>query len=486
MMTRSWGPCLVFLTALAACSDDEPATPNAACEITERVRIAAPPADWSADATADYDLHVFGDLVLYTFDDHHDPERLYHRLDRCTGESAPFPSLTPGLQSPYVVDTAAGRVLYASKDDAYYIVDRLDVPGDDTPQKLADLPAPGWLDFNVCNQIAHVPYACYWREQGLYTHSGDPRAPALPVAPGALVSVPYKDAILYVDASAGLRTADPLTGASNLLMGGAQFLDIIDPGPRLAGTDTIDPAASPADAHVLWQPIGESTLYLRRVGDGIDIPLAVDPALAGKQYRWSIGGDILLFTDSDLGIVLAAVRTDTGATLAIPEHVDFEAVDSDLAISLTIKTHDSLVRVIWDPLTNSVHPWYRGSDPFVTLGSYDGESVDYYVRESEHPLTEGLWRVDLASGEQRQIASNVGWLQQRVTPGTTVVPSEIYPSEALASRAQRYTLEYLDLATGQSTPIADLTADVEVVPDEGIVYLDADGEQPGIWAAPLP
>ena len=118
------------LAMLAACGDDIAADPTGtACTITERVRLAAPPEGWAHQAGDDYMLYRFPDFVLYSFDDRDDPARLFWRLDPCTGETTPFPSLAPGLGNVFLVDTAVGRVLYASDEVRdYYVVDRVDEP----------------------------------------------------------------------------------------------------------------------------------------------------------------------------------------------------------------------------------------------------------------------------------------------------------------------------------------------------------------------
>lgn len=481
---------LPLLTILTACSDEVVIDSNAACEIREQVRIAAAPEGWAPDVFAEYELHVLGDLVLFTFDDRDDPERAYWRLDRCTGAAVPFPSLTPGLANPYVVNTPAGRVLYANKGYAYYLVDRLDVAGDDPPRKLADLPEANFIDFNVCNVLADLPYACYSREGDIYTHTGDPANPALRVTYDAVSSFAYPGGVLHADRDGNLRLADPFTGASELLLADAQFLEIVDVGPYVSPINEtgpiVDPAASPADARVIWQPIDEPTLYLRRVGDGVDIPLAVDPALtAAPVYIWPPNGNVVLFRDEDYRRVVAAVRADTGAALAVPEHTDVDLA-LDNALSLTTAGPANPYHVIWEPLTGALHTWYRGSHPHPDIWAYNGSSVDYFLRETEDPLTGSLWRIDLASGESRQLLPLVSPWRQPVTERIYMDRFETEPEQTLMPRGQRYDVQYLDIETGELTPIVEAAADAEGVREEGVIYLDVNGPDPGVWVAPLP
>lgn len=47
-------------------------------------------------------------------------------------------------------------------------------------------------------------------------------------------------------------------------------------------------------------------------------------------------------------------------------------------------------------------------------------------------------------------------------------------------------LEIVDIGTGQSTLIVDRVSGVLGFPDEGLVFIDAFGSEPGLWAYPLP
>jgi hypothetical protein len=42
------------------------------------------------------------------------------------------------------------------------------------------------------------------------------------------------------------------------------------------------------------------------------------------------------------------------------------------------------------------------------------------------------------------------------------------------------------LASGQYTPVVDAASAVDPRPGEGVIYLDAPGSAPGVWATPLP
>lgn len=448
--------------------------PNGACTISERVRLVAPPEGWSVEQYGDYDFYVLEDFILYSFDEREDPERLFHRLDRCTGESTPFPSFTPGMQNPFIDNTPAGRVMYAHRGQEYYVVDRLDEPGDDEPQKIAGLPRPGFLDLNLYND-GSLPYAFFWRDYAVYTHAGDPKAPALRVAEDVTTSVPYPDEILVLDPSTGdVRIVDPFTGASELALTGAQHSHIIDPGE------------SADEARVLWQPLGVEELRIRRIGDGTDVLLTIDPALvdASKVGWWPGSGHVVLFSDSEFTQIVAAVDSETGATIDVPAHVAF---DADLLpwLDLTLADGDEVVGAAWNPNTGALHEWYRGPGPAPSLQVADATHADYYVAEQPeqlHPVG-SLWRVEFATGERRVIVPRISPWRRPVTGDTELVEFDVGPENA---GPRLRDLEYIDVEAGLVTPIAEAVADVAAVPDEGVIWLDAHGAAPGLWVAPLP
>ena len=217
-MMRAVARICPLLLLFTACGEDVAGVPEStgACTITERVRLVAPPVGWSLQQYGAYNFHVLDDFVLYTFDERDDPKGKFHRLDRCTGESTPFPSLALDMGTPFVLDTPAGQVMYAKKGDDYYVVDRLDEPGDDEPRKIAGLPRPGFLDLNVFG-FEGRPYAFFWRDHDAYTHAGDPAAPALRVTEGLKdvdAIVPYAGGILVVEQTGDVRVVDPFTAIS--------------------------------------------------------------------------------------------------------------------------------------------------------------------------------------------------------------------------------------------------------------------------------
>lgn len=485
-MFQRTGIVSLAIVGLAACGDDpENTEPEGACAITEHVRLLAPPEGWDFEAGGRFHFQVLGDAILYAFtdgDSRDDPDRLYWWLDRCTGETRPFPSLTPDLQSPYIIDTPAGRVLYArDARGAYYLVDRLDVDGDDPPRKIAGLPGAGFLDLNWFGRDGR-PYAYFQRSDGLYTHAGDPDAPALRVAEDGS-GIPYDDAILAIQPN-GVRLVDPFTGEGEVLLAGAQAVELIDVG------------ATPAETRVLWQPVGDPAVRVRRLDGSDDVLL--DPSRSIDDFYGAIwSGDVLTFVEPEAQTIAAAFRADTGAPLELPDHLGFELVVpflfdpsdfvyNDIAFSLVLPDPDDHVEALWLPQTGELHEWYRGPAPAPGVWGFDphGLSVDYYFAEDGDPPVGSLWRVDLTTGDRRRIAARVNdsmdWLDER----TLFIPFHTGPTVGLASEPRTYDLKLLDIDTGLYTGLADDASTYRRL-EGGLLYFDPRGPEPGLWARPL-
>lgn len=468
---------LVALTGIAACGDDPaPTDPEGACAITGPVRLLVPPKGWDFDTGSRFGFSVLDDFILFTFDLDDAPDRRYSRFDRCTGEITPMPSLTPGLVARYTINTPDGRVLYAKKNSTYYIVDRLDVPGDDPPRKIAGLPGAGFLDLDFYARDGR-PYAFFWRGDGIYTHNGDPDAPALRVSHGPAKAIPYDDAVLIAEDTGDLRLVDPFTGDGEVLRTDAQINGFIEVG------------ATPAEARVLWQSKGGSAHYVTRLDGGDDVALEIDPALTTiEPYWWSTGGEVVAFADPEGQTLLAAARTDTGASIEIPEHIGVEYVLYDGPLGLILPDPDEHVQALWEPLTGELHVWYRGPEPAPSIYAFNGDSIDYYQREDLDPPVGSLWRLDLTTGDRRQIAPRVNHNMVQLDDRTLFIPFHTGPTEGpiIGPRdPQTYDLKLFDIETGLYTNLANDASSYRRL-DDSLLYFDPRGYEPGLWARPLP
>lgn len=465
-----------LLVPLAGCREDPAAEqPEGACPITARVKLAAPPEGWMAAEHGIYTYYRFDEIVLFSFDEEEDPERAFWRLDRCTGAVTPFPALQPGMFRLSVRDTPAGRVLYARSRSGDFLLDRLDVPGDDGPIALAGLPPPDSLIHTLWDRPG-ISYAFFIYSDEVYTHAGDPNEPVKRVAQGIEWVVPLLEELLVLDDGGALRLVDPYTGESETV---------------LVGVEQAFPAVHRIDSDetsLLWRPAGDPRIYVRRLGTDEDVPLDVEPSTTIDHLaRWDRDGSFLYFEGGTGNDALTdVVRIDTGVAVVVPEHVDNERI-VDGVTSLVLSESPEVVAALWEPQTGALREWYRGPGPVPRPQSYDGASLFYYVEEpGSNPPIGSLWRVEPGTGDRRVVLGryepSAEWLDAR----TVMLRFGVGPSLGAVWADQLFDLKLADLQTGIYTPIAENVSEASVVPGEGVLYLDAHGSEPGLWAVPLP
>ncbi|WAS97972.1 hypothetical protein [Nannocystis punicea] len=484
----------VLLLAVPACGPESPAPEpvgEAACPILAPTRLVAAPAGLEPAADARYDLHGFGDDLLFTFDRADDPDREYWHLNRCTGDLEPYPSLAPGLRDPYVINTAAGRVLYATDDDGRpFVLDRLDVPGADEARPVLGLPDSAFPQ-PVLPSSRHAPFYVTHRAQdaehpvviaaglggetsSLYVHDGDPEAPALKLSDTLIYQRRLDDSHILVHEDSGeLHRVDLTTAERELLFDGARHVAFV------------------SDRSLVWQAIGDDVaepVYLHDLDTGEDLQIAVndfaalswnrgglDDHDAGRWYA-SPGGVAAMLGPG--GPFVVALRLDTREFVDIPPHRRVRGGFAD-HYRLTVGDGDENIEALWDPLTGSVREWYRGPVERTPVPyTLDGDRLDYFVRQVGDWNTGSLWRRDLATGEATELLTDIGSYP-------LPLDETLYLTRRLHSDLF-VDLRLVDSATGSVTPIADRIADLRVFPDEGIVYLDVHGPDPGLWAYPLP
>jgi len=446
---------------------------------------------------------VFGDHVLFTFDALDDPERVYWRLDRCTGELAEFTSLRPGLHNPYAIVTADGMVLYAN--DALgtdYIVDRLDVPGDDQARPVPGLPAQ--LGGLSAPTVSPYPFAVFPEphrsDRGAfaagiggttwtyYTHAGDPAAAALALG-DTIVSLtmidPAGQRFYLHDDDGQVHRVDPLTGDREPLLTGVRHIT------RVGELDKL-----------IWQEIGDDiaeTIYLRDFATGVDTPIAVndfaqrswyrDPDLGLGRIDLDAAATVAVLPGPDR-VLVAAARTDTGAALEIPAHHTYLGRFDD-RFHLRLADEPERVEALWDPLTGEVREWYRGPNIDATLRSFVGDVVEYFAPEPGHGDVGTIWRVDLGTGAREPIVTRASRQLRELDAGRWFLAfaERQLPGPPLSGGsyvgAFAHDLKLLDASDGRYTVIAEGVPAFTLLPDDGLVYLDVHGEEPGVWVYPL-
>lgn len=499
---------VALCSLVAACGEPVSDVPEAlagACPVREPARLVAAPPGFVADLDTWYGLHVLGDHVLFTFDALDDPERVYWRLDRCTGDLAEFTSLAPGLHNPHAIPTEGGLVLYAN--DALgtdYIVDRLDVPGDDEARPVAGLPAQlgGWSSPNVSPYPFAVFPEPHRSDRGAfaagiggttwtyYTHAGDAQAPALALG-HTIVNLTPVDAAgrrFYLhDDDGQVHRIDPRTGDREPVLTGVRHLTRVGELDRL-----------------IWQELGDDiaeTIYLRDLATGEDTPIAVNDFAQRSWYRDPDQldlGRLHLNTPATVAVLpgpertlVAAARTDTGAALEIPAHHTYLG-GFDHRFNLLLADDPERVEALWDPLTGEVREWYRGPAIDATLRSFVGDLVEYYAPDPGNGEAGTIWRVDLATGAREQLVTRASRYLRELGGGRWFLdfierrlPGPPLSGSSYISAFAR-DLKLLDAGDGRYTVIAEDVPAFSFLPDDdGLVYLDVHGDQPGVWVHPL-
>ncbi|MBZ5710999.1 hypothetical protein [Nannocystis pusilla] len=492
-----------MLLITTACGPDAPAEPDgeAACPITAPTRLVAAPADFEPAEDVWYGFHGFGEDILYTFDRHDDPDREYWRLNRCTGDVEPYAPLAPGLHNPYPLETPNGRVLYGNDAEGRpFVLDRFDVAGDDEPRPVLGLPDGAAFVtlprlgmrynkfFDLGTSQAELIYDAAGlgaRTFGLYVHHGEPDVPAVRLSETILAHFEVDATQLLIHEDSGeVHRVDAMTGERELLLTGVRY------------------AAYGYDGRTLvWQAIGDDIaepVYLRELETGSDVQIAVNDFAArswnrGPEFetgRWYYTDDhaVAAMIGPD-GWFVAAASTDTGEALAVPEHIGHRGSVAGYFALLLADPVDE-VWAIWDPLTGDVREWYRGPLANPRLIKVDGDLVEYYIYDADDSLNGTVWRVDLRTGERAQRFAGIGSYPLQLDDSRYLVhvnrgTLEAPPGDGhgtISPVARDWSI--IDLAAGASTPIAARISGAYGVPDEGMVYLDAHGPDPGVWAYP--
>lgn len=498
-----------LLLALATCHDDTagspaPAPEGIACPLTERVRLASPPGDFKP-ADLYYALHRVGDHLLFTFDGPDDPARTYWHTSRCGGEVEEFTSLPPGLQPNSLAATDTGPVVYAlDPDGKVFIIDRLDVPDFDEPREVSGIPAirlvlPGFFSITSRRYVAFSNAkdgGQGWSAAGigaisraLFTHTGDPDVPALQVGAAVINTFYFDDHLIVHDDDGTVRRFDPRTGASTTLLTGVRHVSL-----------------SPDTTRAIWQELGDDQserVFLRDLDAGTDIEIAVNDFTqqswgrlppganidgdAGR-WTWTKDGAFAALSGPDSTFV-AAVRTDTGAPLEIPAHAYHrDPLTSHFTLILADPT-DS-VDAVWDPASGNVRVWHRG--PVAPKYVHDdATAAEYFLPDSKDSYDGRLVRVDLATGTSTEVLPRYSWHSGPLTDNLSLYRTlrgyvPLATTELGEVSALVYDLAFADATTQRYYPIADNVSALALVPDEGLIVLDAHGEAPGVWAVPYP
>ncbi len=502
-MHRHLVASLVLPSVLSACGPDAPADAGA-CPITAPVRLAPAPEDFVPAEDAWYGLAVFDEDILFTFDRFDDPDRVYWRVNRCTGAVEEYEALAPGLHNPVVVEAPAGRVLYANDAAGTpFIVDRMDDPGTDALRPIPGLPDDVTFFTSVPYSRPTAYFFDFWTSAGglleaagigaatfgLYTHAGDPDVPAVQISDRLIQAVFLDDHHdLTLEDSGEVHLVELASGDRELLKEGVRYI-----------------AVSSTARAFLWQAIGDDVVepvYLHDLDAGTDVQVAVNEFSATS---WGRDGDVrdagqwkLTFDRSAAAMIgpddrwAAAVLFDTGEVVPAPEHVEQRGVYAGyFRVLLADGGEDEEVEALWDPQTGAVRTWYRGPAGRRSLLAADEVRADYLV-QSDSIDHRAFWRTDFATGESVRLLADVGSSPRSLDADLYLVPTaharlDIPPNgEPGYLVRELQDLALVDVASGRTTPIAGRVSGYERLGDEGIVFLDTFGPEPGLWVWSLP
>ncbi|WAS92339.1 hypothetical protein [Nannocystis punicea] len=492
---------------LAACGEDvvAPESFASACPLVEPVRLAAPPAGWQPGASRVYPFKQLGDRLLYSFDGPSDPDPGYWLVHRCGGPPQRFPTFTPGTVLPFALATAEGTLVYAvDREGRHVVLDRLDVPGFDVPRAIDGLPGydiPGGAPHEAGYALfarANRPLGAARQAAGVdagtavvHTHDGDPDAPALHLGDDVVSLAQHGGQLLVLDDAGELRRVDPFTREVEPVQSGVRYFTLADDG-----------------RHLIWQALGDDDVepvYLRDlevsarlavVKPGLDREIGVndfaarswnrmpDQGLAVGRWTWTEDSAAAALVGPDDTFV-AAVRSDTGESLKIPEHRQQRgALGQDFV--LVMPDVDTLVLALWRPTDGDLRVWYRGpADATVEPRARVGDELEYFLAEPTDEATGSLLRVHLRTGELTERAPRIGREYRQLDARRYFTAVHAEPVQAGADIKWTYDLLVFDADTRVYTTIAERVDDFLHLPDQGVLYLDSRGDEPGLWAAPL-
>lgn len=492
---------------IAGCHDGSiaPESFASACPLTAPVRLAAVPEGWQPRPGRRYPFRALGDRLVYSFDEFDDPDPAYWLVHRCGGEPERFESFVPGSILPFALETEVGTLVYAvDADGRHVLVDRLDVPGFDSPRPIAGLPrfagsggAPhddGYALFahqNPATSTAMRAAGVGAATLAAYTHDGDLDASALSLGDAVVDLVARPGRLLLLDDDGVLRQHDPFARTTDVLLTNVRYFTL---------------AAD--DRHLIWQALGNDLaepVFLRDLDVSarsathtfaLDREVAVNDFAAESWNRrpdggldvgtWSFTGDsataALIGPDNRF---VAVIATDTGASREIPEHIGHRGAVGPEFI-LVLPDPDDHVLALWDPRAKSVRIWYRGPrDSAPELRGRDGDHLEYFLPDPVDPALGSLWRVDLATGQTDARIRRIGREFERIDEDRYFTAFRAEAIRLGTDVSWTYDLAVIHAGTGVYRTLAEGVDDYLRLPDQGILYMDVRGPEPGLWIAPV-
>ncbi|MCY1060533.1 hypothetical protein [Nannocystis sp. SCPEA4] len=401
-----------------------------------------------------------------------------------------------------MMNSGQGPVLFGHRDDALESIDRLEVPGRDEVRQVGEFSPPASGDgalvsvssrsgdfgtvygFTVAdkdaNPVASGVAGIGGPRSRYYFHSGEPDAPVVLIGDDIVRYYQAGDLAFMLDDDGRVDTFDRATGTAAHVLDGARYIESV--------------WGSEKHLYLLYQVLGDDESEAVRVRDletGEEREVTVNDFAAESWGRGSSTGagwwgvatgedaSVLALRGPDSQFI-EAYRLDTLEPLAIPEHVGSYPMEGrHPGFALVVPDPEDHVVALWDAPTGAMTEIYRGPEPdWWFHPTREGDQV-HYVR----PNDDGSMRrvaVDLASGETTTVIPRLGnwWLD--------LADGRILSSLDLDGENYEKEIALVDPDTGDYTLLVERTADWALVEGVGIVYLDREASEPGIWTMPFP
>jgi len=414
----------------------------------------------------------------------HSPGVSVFMAERC-GDGVPEQVVGPelGLDWIHIIETAAGDLLIGRRRATGELVhvDRLDVPGRDTPQTIrAFEPGDGVLrgtrlfGGGLMMWTGEFFLAPVLRPDSprtaleFYPGPGGYSAPPVLVAEELVWFDTWADDRLYaLNASGELLTFDAL-GEPRLQQAGVRAVSL-----------------APDHKQLVWQALGDGArepVYLRTLATGVDVALGVlDLAEVPNAGDWLWTDEALALVGPAGTLVRAYARVDGGA-LPRPPQLEVYRYGGlhpgrDLFILLGVEAFE-MVGLAWDPVADTVIEWHRGAPADIPIVERTPDGLVYGVWDPA-PGAGRLWRSRLDGRRAELLVRGLNLFGTVGLPGGRV----LVELEGQAPGAAR--LVVID-AQGRSELLAREVGTWGFGRDrEEILYTRVDGPDAGVWARPL-
>lgn len=489
------GAALLGLACNGDTTGDDGVSPNL-CNIDEPTRLLAAPDDWRLDESGtNFQLHRVDDRLLYGFSTSAGPSDVFLR-DLCGGESERVLAEKTGIRSLGVAEFAGvGSVLVGSRGQEDYIVDRLDVAGEDPPQRVDGFDfdrrpgeigilsvelGPKAIVFTMFHDGAPGLIGAAGIGAGTqeaWTFSPPPNSSAVQIGADILRRLFYDDGVLVHTDDGSLRRYDPRTAGFTDLLSGVRWVT----GVTLADRE-----------FVLVQDIGDDeaeAVRLVDLADGTSRPVTFNTFVQrsfGREPGQPWAGTWVSTTgELDMAIALrgpdgALVEAYDVATLesfAVPSNAGWVPVAGAPWFGIAVPDPEDTVVAAWDPYTGTVEEKYRGPAYDPSQRRFEWTDGVLKFRDEIGFSLFRLSRVDPDTLATTVEIPRIGSWWRELADGRLLTVFRDSRGDTIAA---------IDLETGEATTII---ADVRwwsYAPELGMMlYTDLLGAEPGLWAMPL-